>query len=170
MVVLKSGRELELRGSNDVDEDNRGIIVTIEGMGRIDVPWRDFESVTFDDNAPDAGPAYSSFSKNKKLSGSVQTSSGTLKGDIIFDLDESWDYEVLDGRDDDMEYVIPFENISSITPKSYRSSEVTLIDGSALRLERSQDVSERNTGLLVFEGGKDPVYVPWREVEAVQFD
>lgn len=38
-LITKSGRELYLWGSNDVDRDNRGIIVNIHGMGRVDIPW-----------------------------------------------------------------------------------------------------------------------------------
>ncbi len=168
-VTLMSGRELVLRGSNDVDEGNRGIIVTVAGLGRVDIPWRDFEKVTFEEDVKKSGPAYASFKDIKKLSGTVKTTNGDLKGGIIYDLDETYDYEVLNGRDDDMEYVIPFANIKEITPRSYRYSVVTLRDGSELRLERSQDVNEDNTGLLVFDG-KDPVYVPWREVESIKFD
>ncbi len=168
-VTLMSGRELVLRGSNDVDEGNRGIIVTVDGLGRVDIPWRDFEKVTFEENFKKSGPAYSSFKNIKKLSGTVTTTKGDLKGGIIYDLDETYDYEVLNGRDDDLEYVIPFANIKEIAPRSYRYSVVTLRDGSELRLERSQDVNEDNTGLLVFDG-KDPVYVAWREVENIKFD
>ena len=39
-VVLKSGRDMDLRGSNDVNSENRGIIVTTEKLGRIDIPWK----------------------------------------------------------------------------------------------------------------------------------
>ncbi|MEM9329071.1 MAG: hypothetical protein AAGA85_25635 [Bacteroidota bacterium] len=169
LVTLMSGRELELRGSNDVNSGNRGIIVTVAGLGRIDIPWRDFDSVEFVENPTNSGPAYSSFGKNRKLAGTVNTTNGDLKGEIIFDLDEAYDFEVLNGRDDDIEYVIPFGNIQEIKPRGYRSSEVTLRDGSSLRLERSQDVSEDNTGLLVFDGN-EPTYVVWEEIERIQFD
>ena len=168
LITLQSGREMELRGSNDVNDENRGIIVTVEGLGRVDIPWRDFEEVTFE-TTKGSGPGFEDFKTNKKLSGTVTTADGTIKGEIIYDLDEAYDFEVLNGRDDDIEYIIPFGNIKKITPKGYRSSEVVLLDGSKLRLERSQDVSEDNTGLLVFQG-QEPVYVTWREIDAIQFN
>ena len=45
-VVTQSGRELYLRGSNDVNSGNRGIIVTTD-FGRVDIPWREFKESYF---------------------------------------------------------------------------------------------------------------------------
>ena len=42
LVILKSGRDFYLTGSNDVNHENRGIIVNIPGQGRVDIEWRDF--------------------------------------------------------------------------------------------------------------------------------
>lgn len=167
-VTLKSGRELTLRGSNDVNYENRGIIVTVEGMGRVDVPWRDFKKVTFSE-ASNSGKSYNDFAAPNKLEAKVVTQNGTLNGRIVYDLDEELDIEVLQGKDDRSEYVIPFRNIKSIKPKGYSRSEVELKDGTSLVLEDSQDVSERNTGLLVFEG-KNPMYVPWEDIQEIIFN
>ncbi len=167
-IVLKSGRDMTLRGSNDVNSDNDGIIVTIEGVGRVDIRWRDFEKVTFT-TPPSSGKAYNDFKDKEPISGVVNTRQGSLKGRIIFDLDEEFDIEILHGQDDDLEYIIPFRNVKSIAPKSYRYSEVELKNGMKLRLEESQDVTEKNTGILVFENSR-PTYIPWEEVESIDFD
>ena len=46
-VTLVDGRVLDLEGSNDVDEDNKGIFVTREDGDTLLIPWRDFREVTF---------------------------------------------------------------------------------------------------------------------------
>jgi len=168
-VELKSGRELELRGSNDVNSENRGVIITVEDLGRIDVEWSEFEKVTFIDNKG-SGKEYDSFKKQTKLTGKVMTTEGTTHtGAIIFDLDESFDYEVLNGEIDDNEHIIPFRNISSITPKNYNYSKVVLKNGEELVLGDSQDVSDDNEGVVVLTGD-DPVYIPWEKIEKISFN
>ena len=48
---------------------------------------------------------------------------------------------------------------------------MTLQDGEELELDRGGDLGEGNAGLLVFvEGRPRPEYVPWTEVERVDFD
>ncbi len=167
-IVLNSGREMTLRGSNDVNYENRGIIVTIEGVGRVDIPWKEFNKVTFKE-AKNSGKSFNDFKEPGSLEAKVVTRNGTLDGRIVYDLDEEWDIEVLHGKDDRSEYVIPFRNIKSITPRGYQRSEVVLKNGTKLVLEESQDVSEDNTGLLVYEG-KNPMYVPWEDVEEIIFN
>ncbi len=78
--------------------------------------------------------------------------------------------EILQGNDDDIEYIIPFRQIKSITPKNYDYSTVKLKNGQSLTLGEAQDVSDKNSGILVFEGSKDPVYIPWEKVETVTFN
>jgi hypothetical protein len=46
-VLLLDGRSFELDGSNDVDEDNKGVFVTLEDGDVILVRWWDFAEVTF---------------------------------------------------------------------------------------------------------------------------
>ena len=46
-VTLLDGRTFQLEGSNDVDEDNKGIFVTPEDGETVLVPWRDFREVVF---------------------------------------------------------------------------------------------------------------------------
>lgn len=169
IVVLQSGRELELRGSNDVNDENRGVIVTVEGLGRVDVNWDDFEKVTFT-NAPGSGRSYKDFSSQNKIKGTVQTTEGTShSGEIVFDLDEAYDFEVLHGKEDDSEFIIPFRNIRNIRPRNYEYSRVVLKNGDELMLGDSQDVSDRNEGILVFEG-RDPIYIPWKKVDEINID
>ncbi|MGB8658311.1 MAG: hypothetical protein WCE90_11095 [Candidatus Zixiibacteriota bacterium] len=46
-VTLKKGNRFRLTGSNDVNEDNRGIFVTTKGGDEIQLDWRDFDHVVF---------------------------------------------------------------------------------------------------------------------------
>ncbi len=170
IVELKSGREMELRGSNDVNSENRGIVVTDGKLGRLDIPWREFKKVTFSD---DKGKqkSYDDFKKQNELTATVKTRNGeSLKGKLIFDLDEEYDYEVLHGQNDDIEYLIPFRNIGKVIPKNYDNSTVILKSGESLLLGEAQDVSEKNSGLLVFVDKDRPKYVLWEDVDEIQFD
>jgi hypothetical protein len=168
-VTLQSGREMYLRGSNDVDSGNRGIIVTTD-FGRVDITWRDFEKVTFTE-APSNAPGYDAYNGLTELKGTVTTVDGqTLSGKLIYDLDEAYTFEMLQGNDDDIEYIIPMEHIKSISPKNYDYSEVVLKNGDNLVIGDARDVSEANDGVLVFTGSGDPTYVIWEDIETITFD
>jgi hypothetical protein len=167
-VITKSGRDMYLRGSNDVNSGNRGIIVTTE-FGRIDIPWREFKKVTFSE-APANLKTYRDFAGLKKLSGTVTTTRGeTLSGEIIYDLDEAYTFEMLQGEDHDVSYIIPFESVKSIVPKNYDNSLVVLKSGEELILGESRDVSEDNDGVIVFVNG-DPKYILWEDIKEITFN
>ena len=167
MVTLRSGRELYVKGTNDVDDDNRGIIIKGE-HGKVKVGWEDFESVTFDEQSRGSGPAYSDFTPAKDITGVITTDDGeTISGRIVYDLDEALDAELLHGRRGDTEFLIPFREIVSITPKGRKRAMVELRNGQTIELEDSQDVSRKNDGMLVFANGGDPVYIAWRDVNRI---
>lgn len=169
-VTMKSDRKFTLDDSNDVDRGNRGIIVTMDDGSRMDVPWDEFVSVTFKDKYP-AGKAYNTFKSQSKLQGSVKTKDGkTLSGRIIYDLDEAFTYEIIQGKNDDIEYLIPMSSIKQIIPKNYDNSYVVLKDGQKLLLGDAQDVSDRHDGILVFKSEDDATYVSWEDVEEVSFN
>ena len=45
LVTVKDGRSFRLRGSNDVDEDNKGICVTLSNGDVEVVEWPEFDRV-----------------------------------------------------------------------------------------------------------------------------
>lgn len=171
IVELNSGRTMELDDSNDVDSGNRGIIVTT-AFGRVDIPWREFKKVTFTDKPNVNVMSYGDYKNQKKLTGTVLTTNGEkLTGQLVYDLDEAYNYEILQAKDDEIEYLIAFKNIRTIVPKNYDFSEIELKDGKKITLGESQDVSDKNTGILIFSNNsKDPKYVKWENVESVSFD
>ena len=170
-VVLNSGRELYLTGSNDVNKGNRGIIVTDENIGKIDIPWKEFSKVTFTP-PPHSGAGYRAYPTPRAIKGRVKVIDGeTLEGLIVYDLDESWDFELLDGKDDEVEYRIPFRNIRKVIPKNYNYSIVELKNGTELLLGGQRDVSERNGGLLVFVGQNEkPTHIKWKTIDEIILD
>ncbi len=170
-VVLNSGREFYLDGSNDVDNGNRGIIVTVPGVGKIDIPWRYFRSASFVP-ADNSGPSYHDYPTPRGIYGTVFTEDGRdYSGKLIYDIDESWEIETLNGNDDKVEYLIPFRNVKSILPKNYAYSMIELRNGDNILLGDSRDVSEDNDGILVFESSnQEPQYIRWSKVAEIVFD
>jgi hypothetical protein len=168
LVTLKSGPELYLTGTNDVNRENRGVVVVVERVGTVKIGWDDFDEVTFVP-APNSGRSYAEYAKGRNLSGEVVTRNSRYDGRIVFDLDESWDFEMLHGTNGDTEYLIPFRDIAAIKPQGLRRSTVELRVGLTIELEKSQDVTRDNDGLLVFTGDRKPNYVAWRDVTDIRF-
>ncbi len=170
-VELNSGRRFYLTNSNDVDNDNNGIIVTVPGVGKIDIPWKYFRSATFEP-APNSGQSYNDYPTPKGLFGTVYSIDGTeYRGKIVYDIDEIWELETLDGNDDDVEYKIAFRHVKSIIPKNYAYSMVELRNGDKILLGDTQDVSDSNDGILVFQNpDEEPIHIPWKKLAEVVFD
>jgi hypothetical protein len=169
-VTLRDGRSFELSGSNDVNDENRGVMVEDERYGRVTVGWRAFESVTFSDPGP-SGKGYDEYPARGALEGTVTDDRGnTYKGRIVIDLDEAEGWEILNGDVGHIEFDIPIYRIASLEPRGHDETRVTLVGGERLVLEDGQDVSDDNAGVLVFEGGRDPVYIEWGDIEIIEFD
>lgn len=171
VVELKTGRDFYLTNSNDVDNDNRGVVMTIPDVGKVDIPWKYFRNATFID-PKDAGPGYDRYEKPEGLFGTVYTvEEERFAGKIIFDIDESWELEILEGMDDGVEYQIPFRNIKSIVPKNYNFSMLKLRNGDQILLGDSRDVSDDNDGLLVYASpNSKPAYISWSKIAEIVFD
>jgi hypothetical protein len=168
LVKLKRGGEIYVHGSNDVNDENRGVVVVVPRVGRVSIGWDDFDEATFTP-APGSGRGYAEYAQAKDLNGTVRTRDGQLSGRIVFDLDESRDSELLHGQAGHTEYLIPFRDIARIKPVSGRGADVELKIGTTIELEKSQDVSRKNQGLLIYSGGPDGKYVPWQDVTEVVF-
>jgi len=167
-VGLKSGEEMELRGTNDVNHRNRGVLVTVEGMGTIEVQWEELEKVRFRD-AP-RSPAYDQFGGGRRLSGTLHAKDGaTYEGEIVWDMDESYTWESLDGEAEEIEYGLAFENIRSIRPRS-SDAEVKLANGRTVTLAGSNDVGPSNRGIMITSADGSETILSWEDVELVEFD
>jgi hypothetical protein len=169
LVTMFDGNEEYLYGSNDVNDENRGVVVKVPEIGSVKVGWDDFREVTFVQEAPNSGRGYADYGTGARLTGVVETRSGSHKGRIVFDLDESWDFEMLHGTNGKTEYLIPFRQIESVTPKGRYRTMIRLRSGLEVELEDSQDVSRDNNGLLVYADGRRPTYLEWRDVQSIRF-
>jgi hypothetical protein len=171
MVTLKSGREMKLSGTNDVDSDNRGIFIVLADLGQVKVNWDEFESLTFMSPPPGAMLTYDRFDGGRPLLGTVTDEDGKdYRGHIVWDNDERFTWEFLNGEDDDLEYDVEFGQILSIERRSGRSAIVHLRDGKQLRLRGSNDVDDDNKGIFVETDDGDVVELYWDEFEKVAFE
>lgn len=169
-VRLMDGTELVLRGSNDVNDGNRDIMVADPALGEIRVEWDAFDRVEFS-RAPEA-VAPAALQRTGRLRGTVTARGGeTHAGWIRWDNDEERGWELLDGAlTDGVNLDIEFAQILTIERVGYEASRVTLRDGRSFRLTGSNDVDEGNRGLYIERDGGDLVLVPWDGFESVTFD
>ncbi|HLT47973.1 MAG TPA: hypothetical protein VK002_12140 [Rubricoccaceae bacterium] len=173
LVTLRDGRTVVLTGTREVGRGNGGVYVDDARYGRVLVSWDAFERADLS-AADSSGPAYGDFPPGHPLTGRVATRDGRrLAGRLVYDLDESETTETLDAPSGGVDYTIPFGLVASIELPGGEgeAARVTLHSGEALPLARAGDLGEGNAGLLVFaEGGEGAEYVPWAEVERVDFD
>jgi hypothetical protein len=170
-VVLYSGRNFIMDGSNDVSSGHRGIIVMNKEFAAVDIPFDEFDKVTFEEKVPNALFGYNDYKTQKLLTGTVTTHDGkTFSGDLVYDLDETYDFELLQGKEGDFEYTIPFRSIKKITPKGSHRCEIELKNGKKIMLDDAQDVDDRNNGMIVRNASKsDSKYIPWDDVASIDF-
>lgn len=174
-VTLLDGREVVLSGTRKVGPGNQGVYVDDQRYGRVLVSWDAFERVDFSPGGSD--PAYGDFPPGRPLTGSVTTRSGRrLAGRLVYDLDESETTETLDAPSQGVDYTVPFGLVASIVlpardENAAGRARVTLQNGEDLQLERTGDLGAGNAGMLVFADGRErPEYVPWADIERVDFD
>jgi hypothetical protein len=168
-VIMRDGDELLLRGTNDVNDDNRGITICDNDLGQIVVDWDEFERVEFIPAPKQI--KYSDFDGGRLLRGTVFTEDGEqYSGTIRWDNDEEYTWEILDGNSHDVEFDIEFGKIKEIQKRSYRSSTVVLRDGRSFRLSGSNDVDDDNKGVFVSTDDGDEVEIDWDEFEKVVFE
>jgi hypothetical protein len=167
-VRLKSGEERVLKGTNDVDESNRGIIISDPGLGQVRVDWDEFERLEF-------GPAkkqvtYDQFDGGRKIKGTVKLEDGqTFSGEIRWDNDEEYTWEILDGDYRGIDFDIEFGLIKSVEKNTSRSALVTLLDGRTFRLRGSNDVDNDNKGIFISTAGGEVEEITWDDFESATF-
>lgn len=144
-----------------INMPNTGLVtVTINRFNELEmIPLSELTLLSYDDfAAPEAIKGEVITRNNEKISGS-----------LAYDLDENMNFEVLDGKNNNITYQIPFKYIRSIEPKNYKYSFITLKNGSQLSLGDAPDVNHENSGIIIF-GNEIPVYIPWNEIKAVNIE
>jgi hypothetical protein len=162
-VSLSGGERVVLEGSH------RGVQVFDPGLGRVEVPWRELRAVRFEEPEDGVG-GHAAFDGGARLEGVVETEDGeTLTGRLVWDADEAWSWEMLDGDWRGLEFVIEFGQLASIARVGSARVRATLRDGRVFELEGSNDVNDGNRGLVVEADGRDPVVIPWDRFRRVTF-
>lgn len=169
-IILKNDRTFELGGSNDVNRENRGILIRIPDKYQFIINWRDFEKVTFIENFK--GKNYNDYKPAKRLFGVLESYDGSKhEGYITWDFDEAYTYDILDGYYNKNEIKIEFNNIKMIEYNSGSSARITLKSGESLILRGQNDVNSENNGIVVArtESGEDERIFRWDEFDKVTF-
>jgi hypothetical protein len=173
-VTLRDGHEVLLSADPETGHAHRGLYVDDLRYGRVLVPWDAVERVDFDSGG--SGPAYGEFPPGHPLTGRLVTRDGNeFTGRLVWDLDESETTETLDAPSGGVDYTIPFGLVAAIVLPGHedapRRARVTLHGGEEVEFDRSGDLDEANTGVLVFVDTRaQPQFVPWSDVAAIHFD
>lgn len=169
-ITLNSDREFELRSQNDVNSNNRGIIVSIPNVGRVDFPWSHFLSLEILPLSKEKAKCLSEFRVSERLFGTIVTRTGeSHTGVIVYDLDEAMDSEILNGLNDKLKFSIPFRNVKSITPKAHNYCLVELKNGENLYLGDQTDVSNKNAGIIIFVKQNQFEVFKWENIKRIDF-
>ncbi|MCH8285334.1 hypothetical protein IIB79_02245, partial [candidate division KSB1 bacterium] len=159
-----------LRGSNDVNSDNKGLFVADKSFGIIEISWRDLEKVEFERNV--SGMRYSDFKAGIPLFGTLVDENGDEhEGFIRWDDDENFSTDFLNGHYENLSFKLEFSNIREIRRRSRSSATVVMRNGVELLLRNSNDVNYQNKGILVLERADDAdgKLFEWDEFEKVIF-
>lgn len=173
-VTLRNGSRLELRGSNDVDDGNRGIQISDPRLGTVVVEWEEFLGLYLAE-APDP-VGYDAFDGGRPLLGTLVTRSGEeIRGLIRWDADEGASWELLNGRTEVAAFAIELSQVARIERGEAFGAIVTLVDGRSFALDHSNDVDWDNKGILVAPEDADPAVasswrlVSWEDFREVRF-
>lgn len=152
----------------NVLEPIENVMINMPNIGSVCVSRTQFEELTIIPVSELNLLSYDDFPSPQPIKGEVVTRSGqTFAGNLAYDLDESYEFEVLDGKNNMISYRIPFRYIRSIAPKNYKYSFITLRNNSQLSLGETCDVNQDNNGIIIFRNGQNPVYIQWSEIKEI---
>lgn len=164
-VTLRDGRSMILEDTNDVDASIRNISVSDPALGQVLLHWNDFDVVELHGSRDEA---LTPFDGGRPLHGTVVTRGGdAYTGEITWDDDEEFTWEMLNGDLDDVEFSVEFGNIEFLE-KAGSGSVVTLRDGRTFELSGGNDVDRGNRGIRIRTDGRE-FEVDWSDFAEVRF-
>jgi len=165
LLRLRSGEVVEFRnGSTDIGTDIREIRVDDPRRGIVELEWRDLDEIIFAEAPRGARPT------SDRLYGTVEDRRGiSYTGYISWDLDEVLTDDILDGDENGRDREVPFFQIAAIERTGFRGSLVTLVDGTEMRLEGSNDVDDGHRGVQVSDPAVGQIDIPWDEFASIRF-
>lgn len=164
-VTLRSGESMILEDTNDVDSSIRNISISDPNLGQVLLHWDEFDMVEFHGLRDEA---LIQFDGGDRISGTVVTRDGdAYTGDLVWDNDEEFTWEMLNGDLDDVEFNVEFGNIERIV-KTRSGADVTLYDGRTFELSGSNDVDHGNRGIRIRTDGRE-FEIDWEDFAEVTF-
>ncbi len=165
-VTLTNGRSYVLDGTNDVDGSISGIEISDATLGAVKLDWNDFDRVEF--HGTDDEVATANFDGGHALRGTVVDRFGDeYTGEIVWDADEEYTWEMLNGEIDGISLHVEFGQVERIE-RARDGARVTLRDGRTFDLTGSNDVDRGNRGLTIRTDGRD-YEVDWSDFAEVTF-
>ncbi|MFW6330428.1 MAG: hypothetical protein ACOC3J_01760, partial [Gemmatimonadota bacterium] len=164
-LLLKSGEEVELRGGGDLGASVDDILVDDRRGGLVELNWRDIRVIDF---FP-APPVTSGW--GQRVFGTLRTRDGAaFTGYIVWDMDELYGSDVLDGDERGRDREIPFSQIRGIERLGSDASRVLLAGGEAVVLRGSNDVDHGNRDIMVADPALGEVRIEWEAFDRVMFE
>jgi len=165
LLEMKSGDEVELSGgSGDIGDDNREILIDDDVEGIVEIYWDEIDRIEFE-KAPKRESSF-----GNRLYGTLTTRRGAqFTGYVGWDMDETFDGDILDGREGRRKRKIEFGNISMIERRSSSSADITLKNGKEMRLDDSNDIDSGNRGIVISDINLGSVKVDWDGFDVLEF-
>ena len=169
-VVLRSGEEVVLRGTNDVNRDNRGIEISSPAFGRAVIRWEDFQRVRFEEPVDTSSPE-PTYPPGAPIRGTVYAVDGrVLEGVVRWNNQASQLWESVRGRHADAQLAVEFGAISLLSKAGDDQVEVTLLNGSTFVLDETDsfDPELGSRGVFVTADGRPTRLVLWRDFDRLE--
>lgn len=164
----RNSKKLMFANSNALLSPMDNVTINMPNIGSVSVPCPQFNELNVIPISELNLLTYNDFEAVEPIQGEIITrTQGQVSGQLAYDLDENLNIEVLDGKNNSITYRIPFKYISTIEPKNYKYSFITLKNGSKLSLGEAPDVNRENSGIIISDNEKIPYYIPWEEVKKI---
>ena len=141
ILELNAGKFINLSGGSN-DLGNRVWILDHE-LGLLKIDWRRIEIVNFFTPKKEVKEKF-----GEPIYGKLTTTIGEFSGFIQWDHDERLLQDKLDGESRDGDLAIEFSKIAKIE-KAEKGSRIALKSGREIVLEKSNDVSKTNRGIII---------------------
>ena len=170
-VVLRDETTLTLTGTNDVDNDNRGLWVDHPDLGRVEIEWSQFRKLVIEDVSVKWLDFDDYANITKPLKGQVELKDGsTLEAErIIYDMNQQSSSELIIADVNKASREIPFRTIQKINVIHEQAVEVLLQDQTTILAYGNRSVTRDNNGIVIRSQGSYR-WIPWQQVQALTFN
>lgn len=170
-VVLLDGQTLLLKGTNDVNNSNRGIWLDHPDLGRVEIAWSQFEKLVIEDIDVKWHDFSDYQNMSRKLSGTVVLKDGTaVQADALsYDMNQQSSAELLEAEIAGSTRLVLLAKYKSLTHIDDNSVELESHDSQKTMAFNERSVSRDNNGIVITHGDQHKWY-PWSEIQSVTFN